>query len=34
MALGALGGVPTMLWLLIKGANEPKDLPREQPAAR
>jgi hypothetical protein len=24
MTLGALGGVPTMLWLLIKGANAPK----------
>ena len=24
MALGALGGLPTMLWLLIKGAHTPK----------
>jgi hypothetical protein len=24
MTLGALGGIPTMLWLLIKGANAPK----------
>ena len=24
MTLGALGGIPTMLWLLIKGANTPR----------
>jgi hypothetical protein len=24
MALGGLGGIPTMLWLLIKGADERK----------
>ncbi len=23
MSLGALGGLPTMFWLLIKGANKP-----------
>jgi hypothetical protein len=34
MTLGALGGVPTMLWLLIKGAKAPKAVPREQGAGR
>jgi hypothetical protein len=29
MTLGALGGVPTMLWLLIKGASAPKAVPQE-----
>jgi hypothetical protein len=24
MTLGGLGGIPTMLWLLIKGADEQK----------
>jgi len=24
MALGGLGGIPTILWLLIKGAKEPQ----------
>ncbi len=24
MSLGALGGIPTLLWLLIKGLNEPR----------
>jgi hypothetical protein len=27
MTLGALGSIPTMFWLLIKGANEPKAAP-------
>jgi len=34
MTLGALGGVPTMLWLLIKGANAPKPVLQEQGAGR
>jgi hypothetical protein len=34
MTLGALGGIPTMLWLLIKGANAPKAVPQEEGAGR
>jgi len=34
MTFGALGGVPTMLWLLVKGANPPGPVPREQAAGR
>jgi len=34
MTLGALGGVPTMLWLLIKGANAPEPVLQEQGAGR
>jgi hypothetical protein len=34
MTLGALGGIPTMLWLLIKGANVPGPVPQEQGTGR
>jgi hypothetical protein len=34
MTLGALGGIPTMLWLLIKGARTPKVVLQEPGAAR
>ena len=34
MTLGALGGVPTMLWLLIKGAKAPGPVPQKQAAGR
>lgn len=30
MTLGGLGAIPTMLWLLIKGANAPKAVLQEQ----
>jgi hypothetical protein len=34
MTLGALGGVPTMLWLLSKGANAPKAVPQKPGTGR
>jgi hypothetical protein len=34
MTLGALGGIPTMLWLVIKGANAPKAVLQEEGAGR
>lgn len=34
MTLGALGGVPTMLWLLVKGANAPEPPLQEQGTGR
>jgi hypothetical protein len=34
MTLGGLGAIPTMLWLLIKGANAPKAVLQEQGAGR
>jgi Domain of unknown function (DUF4386) len=34
MTFGGLGGVPTMLWLLIKGANAPKANLQEQRAGQ
>lgn len=34
MGLGALGGIPTMLWLLIKGANTPTAVLQEPGTGR
>jgi hypothetical protein len=34
MTLGALGGIPTMLWLLIKGANTPRAVLQEPRTGR
>jgi hypothetical protein len=34
MTLGALGGIPTILWLLIKGVNEPQNTRGSGPTVR